>query len=136
MSDENIPEGFLKNDRSSPLTDPWEPIYAHRTDTSLDIGLWLREEHCNARGFAHGGLISALSDNSMGHTCKTRYHTDAGLVTVNHSIDFLGIAKKGSWLEVRSECTKWGKSLAFAQCQVFADGDLCARGHSTFKVVG
>jgi uncharacterized protein (TIGR00369 family) len=131
----NIPEGFFANERNSPLTDPWEPIYVRRTDESLNIGLWLREEHCNARGFAHGGLISALADNSMGHTCLTAYEMKTSLVTVNLAIDFIGIVKIGAWLEFNSETVKAGKSLAFAQCMVTADGKLCARGHSTFKVV-
>ncbi len=135
MSEVSVPDGFVRHDRHSPLTDPWEPLYSQRSSTSLNIGLWLREPHCNARGFAHGGLISALADNSMGHTCKTRYDGDPGLVTVNLSIDFLGIAKTGCWLEFNSECVKWGRSLAFAQCLVTADGDLCARGTSTFKVI-
>ena len=131
----SIPEGFLVNDRSSPLTDPWEPLYVRHTDVSVNIGLWLRNDHCNARGFAHGGLISALADKSMGHTCATAYETKPSLVTVNLSVDFIGIVKIGCWLEFNSETVKAGKSLAFAQCMVTADGKLCARGHSTFKVI-
>jgi len=29
---ENIPEGFERRTRRSPLTDPWEPLYSKLTD--------------------------------------------------------------------------------------------------------
>ncbi len=131
----DAPEGFTEHDRKSPLTDPWEPIYSRKHPDRLDLGLWLREAHCNARGFAHGGLISALADNSMGHSCIAAHGGGANMVTVNLNIDFIGVAKSGAWLEVNSEVVKTGKSLCFVQCRVTADGKLCARGNATFKVV-
>lgn len=128
-------EGFARRDRRSPLTDPWEPIYSRELGNRVDIGLWLREAHCNARGFVHGGLISALADNSMGHSCKAVLGGENNLVTVNLSIDFLGVARPGAWLQVVSEVVKAGRSLCFAACNITADGQLCARGTATFKVL-
>ena len=61
-------DGFTGRLRPSPLTDPWEPIHTRPLADRVDVGLWLREVHCNARGFVHGGLISALADNCMGHS--------------------------------------------------------------------
>ena len=64
------PEGFAPHFRSSPLTDPWEPILS-RIDPgeAVRLGLELRPAHCNGRGFVHGGLIAALADNAMGLSC-------------------------------------------------------------------
>ena len=61
-----IPDGFAPHDRSSPLTAPWEPIYARREPDRLRLGLEIRTEHTNSRGLLHGGLIAALADNAMG----------------------------------------------------------------------
>jgi len=64
-----LPDGFKPHFRKSNLTDPWEPIYSSVLEDRVQIGLYLDEPHCNARGFVHGGLISALSDNAMGLSC-------------------------------------------------------------------
>ena len=69
MSDTHIPEGFERQTRHSPLTDPWEPIYSKQTPDAIILGIRLAKPHTNARGFVHGGLIAALTDNAMGHSC-------------------------------------------------------------------
>ena len=129
------PDGFFRRERRSPLTDPWEPIYSKESDDRVDIGVWIREPHCNARGFAHGGLISALADNSMGHSCVKQLGGPNNLVTVNLSIDFLGVARMDQWLEVVSSVVKTGRSLCFVECKVIADGEMCIRETATFKVL-
>ena len=126
-------EGFSLRGNPSPLTDPWEPIYSREETDRIDIGLWLREAHCNGRGFAHGGLISALADSCMGHSC---FHAMGGknrLVTVSLSVDFLGITRPGAWMEIKSEVVKTGRSLCFVQCKVTADDVICARAGATSK---
>lgn len=134
---EDVPPktGFSLRGRPSPLTDPWEPIFSRTETDRIDVGLWLRKEHCNARGFAHGGLISALADNCMGHSCKQVLGGAKSLVTVNLSVDFLGVSRPGAWMEIKSEVVKAGKSLCFVQCKVTADGVICARASATFKIV-
>jgi len=129
------PDGFTRRDRRSPLTDPWEPLFERSGDQSVSVGVWLREAHCNARGFVHGGLIAALADNVMGHSCAAALGGRTGLVTVNLAIDYLGTARPGAWLQVDGAVGKTGRTLCFASCDVSADGALCARGTATFKVV-
>jgi acyl-coenzyme A thioesterase PaaI-like protein len=68
-----IPEGFEPQSRRSPLTDPWEPIYSKQTPDAIILGLRLATPHTNARGFVHGGLIAALADKAMGHSCGHRW---------------------------------------------------------------
>jgi len=68
MTDTLPPDGFELHERRSPLTAPWEPIFKCVTEDRWQLGLYLRGEHTNARGMAHGGLIAALADNSMGYS--------------------------------------------------------------------
>jgi len=140
MNSTYIPEGFERQTRSSPLTDPWEPIYSKQTADALILGLRLAKPHTNARGFAHGGLIAALTDKAMGHSCgyKMRGNSSASnttLVTVSMSIDFIGSAQVAQWLEVQTDVIKTGSTLCFAQCLVTADGAPVARANGTFRVV-
>ncbi|WP_337188447.1 PaaI family thioesterase [Phenylobacterium sp.] len=136
MSDaETIPEGFERHDRRSPVTDPWEPIWRRLHGDVMVLGVRAAQAHCNSRGFVHGGLISALSDNAMGLNCFRRLDGTVRLVTVNLSVDFLGSAQVGQWLEFDTAFVKPGGTLCFAQAFVTADGQPCARANAVFRVV-
>lgn len=131
---ETPPVGFAAHTRKSPLTAPWEPIYARETEGALVLGLFLRAAHTNSRGFAHGGLIGALADNAMGLSCGRRLGGGSRLVTVSLSVDFLGRAQIGQWLEFDTVFVKPGGTLCFAQAFVTADGQPCARADAVFRV--
>ncbi len=136
MTASDIPDGFERHFRQSPLTDPWEPIYSKRTADAVIIGLRLARPHTNSRGFAHGGLIAALADNAMGMSCAVKL--DGGgsrLVTVSLAADYIGTAHVGQWLTVESDVIKSGGTLCFAQCFVTADGVAIARANGTFRVL-
>lgn len=96
-----VPEGFQPHPRKSGFTAPWEPIYQRPHEQGLSLGLRAGDAHANSRGFVHGGLISTLCDNAMGLSCAGALGGIKGLVTVNLSMDFLGTARVGQWLEVR-----------------------------------
>ena len=134
-SNDLIPEGFERHTRRSGLTAPWEPIYARHSSRGVDLGIRAASAHANSRGFVHGGLISALADNAMGLSCGQAVDNAAGMVTVSLSVDFVGFAKIGQWLEIRPEVIKAGKSLCFASALVLADDAVCARASAVFKVV-
>ena len=133
--DELVPDGFERHTRRSGLTDPWEPIYARRSTHGVSLAIRAAAAHANSRGFVHGGLITALADNAMGLSCGQQVANTTGLVTVNLSVDFVGFAKVGQWVEVRPEVIKTGKSLCFAIALVRADDSVCARASGVFKVV-
>jgi len=128
------PDGFELHDRKSPLTDPWEPIYAQHSVDQLILGLELSASHTNSRGFAHGGMIAALADNTMGLNCVRRFEARVGLVTTNLAIDYYGIAKVGQWVSFVPRHIRTGKTLCFADLFVMAEGEPCARANATFKV--
>ena len=130
-----IPEGFEPYFRKSPLTEPWEPLYAKRTDNAVIIGLRLAKPHTNSRGLIHGGLIAALSDNAMGYSCAHRMGGVSSLVTVGLAVDFVGTAAVGQWLAVETDVIKTGSTICFAQSLVKADDVVIARANATFRVV-
>ena len=129
------PAGFARHDRKSPLTDPWEPLYSRKADDAVVLGLRAGRAHTNSRGFVHGGLIASLADNAMGLSCARRLGELASLVTVNLTVDFLGSALDGQWLEFETVFVRPGSTLCFAQAFVTADGQPCARANAVFRVV-
>jgi uncharacterized protein (TIGR00369 family) len=131
----DIPEGFERHTRKSPLTDPWEPLYSKRTDSVIVIGLRLGKPHTNGRGLIHGGLIAALADNAMGHSCAHRMGGASSLVTIGLAVDFIGTAQVGQWLAVESDVIRTGSTICFAQSLIKADDAVIARANATFRVV-
>ncbi len=131
----DAPTGFERHERRSPVTDPWEPIYRRLSGDTVVLGLRAGAAHCNSRGFVHGGLISALADNAMGLSCVRRLGEVSSLVTVNLTVDFLGSAHTGQWLEFDTVFVKPGGTLCFTQAFVTADGQPCARANAVFRVV-
>ena len=135
MTATNIPEGFERHFRQSPLTDPWEPLYSKRTERAVIIGLRLARPHTNARGLIHGGLIAALADNAMGYSCAHVMGGASSLVTIGLAVDFIGAAEVGQWLAVESDVIKTGSTICFAQSFIKADDVVIARANGTFRVV-
>lgn len=134
MTDTPPQPGFARHPRRSPLTDPWEPLWSKREGEAFHLAATIAEAHCNARGFAHGGLISALADNAMGLACVLADGKAAGAVTANLSVDFLGSAQIGQWLEVVATPVRIGGTLAFAEARISADGEPVARASAVFKM--
>jgi uncharacterized protein (TIGR00369 family) len=135
MTTSDIPDGFERQSRRSPLTDPWEPIYLKQTPDTIILGLLLATPHTNARGFVHGGLIAALADKAMGHSCGKKMRDAHSLVTVSMSIDFISSGQIGQWLTVETDVIKTGNTICFAQCFVKADDVAIARANATLRVV-
>ena len=71
MTVTDIPAGFERHFRQSPLTDPWEPLFSKRTDKAVVIGLRLAKPHTNGRGLIHGGLIAALPTTRWAIAART-----------------------------------------------------------------
>jgi uncharacterized protein (TIGR00369 family) len=135
-----IPDGFRPHDRRSPLTDPWEPLFARETGEAVHLGLEIREAHCNSRGFAHGGLLSSLADNAMGMSAVRNARRQAGAektsaVTVSLTLDFIDAAKVGEFIAFEPAVLKVGRSLAFADCRVVCGERLIARASASFRLV-
>src|SRR5258708_25360724 len=109
----DIPAGFEPHFRSSPFTDPWEPLYSKRTEKAVIMGLRLARPHTNARGLIHGGLIAALADNAMGYSCAHAMGWASSLVTISLAIDFVGSAEIGQWLSVERQAIPAGRHAFF-----------------------
>lgn len=137
----NLPEGFAPHFRKSAVTDPWEPLYSRQTGGVLELGLELREAHCNSRGLLHGGVIASLADNAMGLSYVPTYAASngtpkSGAVTVSLNIDYLAVGKLGQWVQVTPRVIRAGKNMGFVDALVTADGTPIARANATFRVQG
>jgi uncharacterized protein (TIGR00369 family) len=132
---DQIPDGFTRHFRQSPVTDPWEPLWSRQEPNKFTLALRVSTQHCNARGLLHGGVISALADNAMGLSCVLAADATFSLVTVSMSLDFLAMAPMAAWLEFTATPTKLGRTMCFASVEALADGKLIARATGVFQIV-
>lgn len=135
----DVPADWQIHTRKSPLTEPWEPLYARPQPHAFDLAVRVRPAHCNGRGTAHGGLIAALADNAMGLSAGVALAADPnntarGAVTVSLAMDYLDAARVDEWLEIHPTVLKAGRSLAFVECHVRCGDRIIARGNATFKL--
>ncbi|CAH1173988.1 unnamed protein product [Phaedon cochleariae] len=93
-------------------------IITHLADGNCTAELKIEEEHTNPMGTMHGGLVTSLVDavSTWGlFTHKNGRHTS---VTVELNTTFIQGAKMGEVIEITSNTTRAGKTLAFLDVSV------------------
>lgn len=135
----SVPPGYVHHARRSPLTDPWEPLFVRQEGGAVQLAVRLREAHCNARGFVHGGLLATLADNAMGlsavHAAQSHGAECKGALTVSLALDYLDSGRIGELLEIQPSVLRHGRTLSFVDCRMLCDGRLVARANATFRML-
>ncbi|WP_085338561.1 PaaI family thioesterase [Aquidulcibacter paucihalophilus] len=142
----NIPSGFSPHARKSPVTDPWQPLYARTDQGVYELGFILDTCHCNGRGLLHGGVIAALADNAMGLSLGiARLKTDpgeagkaqavSGIVTTSLQVDYVERAQIGQWISIVPRVVTASRRTGLTDALIYADNTLIARAHASFKVL-
>src|SRR3990172_7451427 len=131
----DVPEGFGPLFRTSPLLDALGPFYGKGAGAELTIGLRVAEKHTNSRGGVHGGVLATLGDVALGYTMAFSSDPPRRALTASLTIDYVGAAKVGDWIEARVDKYKVGKTLAFANAYLTVDGAQIARASAVFAIV-
>lgn len=100
-----------------------------RTVVSLDV----RPELTNSWEAAHGAVVMALLDTSMGMAARSANRHAPGVMTVDISVSFLsgGSGK----LTAEGRVLRSGRSLVFCEGEVRDEsGELVAKALGTFKL--
>lgn len=135
MDDFAPPDGFERHFRQSGLTEPWEPLYSRQTNTGIEIGFLAGPQHCNSRGFVHGGLLTSIADNALGLSCAMAQDPPLSLVTATLQVNFLSSCQQGEWVSVVPEFRKIGKRLSFASGRVMSGDTVRALVTASFSVM-
>ncbi len=131
-----IPPGFKLLQRSSPFSALVGPLYTSGEGARRMIGLLAEDKHCNSRGIVHGGLLATLADLALGYTIAYLSEPPRSAVTASLTIDYVGSAKVGDWLEVRTDVQKSGGRLTFANCYVHVGEARIVRASAVFASAG
>lgn len=133
---QRLPDGYRLLFRSSPFLDATGPYFYRSLEKGFKVGMRITEKHTNASGTMHGGLIATLADVSLGYVTATSNEPPLRMMTANLSIDFVGTAKLGEWVEAGVDVIKTGTRLAFASALISAEGRPVARASAVFAVMG
>jgi acyl-coenzyme A thioesterase PaaI-like protein len=82
-------------------------------DATCTVGAWVRPEHSNGEGFAHGGFLLAFADVAITVVTTT--------ITISLSADFIRPPRTGSWLQARINVRKRSRSVVFADAIISHD---------------
>jgi len=133
MDAPNPPAGFEPLFRSSPFLETIGPVFYRKAqDGSFVVGVRVLPKHANARGGAHGGLLTTLLDIALGYRAALSETPPANLTTANLTVDFAGGAKVGDWVEAHVDVQRVGGRLAFANAYLTVDGERIVRGSAVF----
>jgi uncharacterized protein (TIGR00369 family) len=130
----DIPDGFQPHLRRSPVTEPWEPLFARIGDGVVELAFEVRQAHCNGRGLLHGGVMAALCDNAMGLALATTIEGATSILTLSLSVDYLGSARVGELVVIASRVVHGGRSVATCDAMVLSGERRIARANANFSV--
>ena len=138
MTPRRTPVGFVSFTRESPLLAPCRPLYSREQQDRLVIGVFVAQPHCNSRGTVHGGLFAALADQAMGMSSAIKLRA-AGLQvealwTTSLTVDYLGSAGPGQWVEFDTVFSQAGRTACHAEADISADGVTVARARASFRI--
>ncbi|KDP88108.1 esterase [Cupriavidus sp. SK-3] len=132
----DLPEGYQPLFRTSPFLDATGPYFYKRLGEGFTVALRVQAKHTNASGTIHGGLVATLADVSLGYVTATSQQPPLRMTTANLSIDYVGTAKLGDWVEAHVNVVKAGSRLAFANALISTSGRPIASTRAVFLVVG
>ena len=132
--DASPPSGFEPLFRSSPFSETVGPFfYRKNPDGTFIVGVRVLPKHANARGGAHGGLLLTLLDIALGYRAAFSQDPPAALTTASLSVDFVGSAKVGDWIEAHVDVQKVGSRLAFSNAFLVVNGERVVRASGVYS---
>lgn len=132
----DIPVGFEKLFRSSPHLDNLGTFYYKGEGAEMVIMVQVQPKNSNARGQAHGGYLASIADVALGYATTTSRSPLQKLVTTSMSIDFVGSASIGDWIESSVDIQKVGRRVAYANCYLSVNGIRIVRCSAVFQNYG
>ena len=104
------------------------------TDGEAEFRLELDASHCNRRGVAHGGVVAALLDVSLGAAVVSTTTPEEWCGTLELSVQFRDPARHGP-LTGRGRVERRGRRVAFAAGEVVdARGAVVAAAHGVWTI--
>lgn len=98
------------------------------------VTLKVQPHHLNLIGIVHGGVHATLIDSAMGLVAMIARPHDS-VVTTNLSMNYVAKAELGRIIVTAEMIHSSRKSISTQACARMENGELCAFGTGTFRVI-
>ncbi len=113
--EESIPEGFAPFGVDKGFANHIGPLYWKLSSDAAEMGFRVLPHHLNPAGICHGGVMMTVADMAVGFAVCWTLKATQFLPSINNTVDFLGMAREGDWLETKTDVIKTTKRMGFAQ---------------------
>jgi acyl-coenzyme A thioesterase PaaI-like protein len=126
-----LPEGFVDPENGG-FTGNIGPIFQQKTEGQVHSGFHVEQRHCNPQAICHGGWLSTFADVAL---VRQGSLIAQPLVTISLTVDFIGAAHLGEWVESRCEIASHTRSMVFVQGTATANGRAALRMNAIFRIM-
>ncbi len=127
----NAAKGMGMKDFPAPPFTKWlngKVISAKRGEVEFEYDI--RPEMANPTGLLHGGMQSAILDETIGIMSSTLGY-EGFLISIDLHIDYLGKVKVGEKIRAMSKIIREGRNIVHAISEIYdLEGNLIATGNS------
>lgn len=138
MTDPAPPPGYLPAGFSPGFLDRGGPYWLHQTGAGspngICVGLRIEEGHLNYQDAAHGGVLTTLADVALSWCVYSSETPPLAVSTVTLTVNFLGAARLGSWLEGEARIDRIGRTLAYTSGTIRCGDQAIATMTGVFSV--
>jgi acyl-coenzyme A thioesterase PaaI-like protein len=131
VTPQTLPEGFV-DPHNGGFTEDIGPIYQLRCAETVCSGFYVEQRHCNPQAICHGGWLSTFADVAL---VRQGSLIAGPLVTISLTVDFIGAAHLGEWVESCCEVATKTNSMVFVQGTATAGSRPALRMNGIFKIV-
>jgi uncharacterized protein (TIGR00369 family) len=129
----SIPPGFRELTEVTGFAAANGPWFEKIEDGRAIRGFLPGPQHANALGIVHGGMLAAFLDSAMGtavfHALQRR------AVTLRLSLDYLGPARIGDWLEASGEVVGHDEQVAQVRGRLYGPRHDVLAGLGAFALL-
>lgn len=107
------------------------PIYLNRVTSTL--GFRVAAQHLNPVNVCNGGAMATFADTQIAAVHRGAGSSDGHAPTISLSLDYIGTAPNGAWVEAAVTLLKQTRSMIFTQALITTDGQLVARSNAIYR---
>jgi uncharacterized protein (TIGR00369 family) len=130
----DVPTGFKQAPEMGGYNDTIQPFYYSRENDEFRMGFEVQPQHCNRAGVCHGGALVTFLDNVLAMGLSEHLGVMDFRPTINLTTDFVGAAKRGQWIQSKTDFVHTTASLGFITATLTGPDGPVARANGQFKL--
>ena len=135
MSEQDPPSGFKPANFSPGFLDRGGPYWLGKADGRTIVGLRIGDGHLNYQDAAHGGVLTTFADVALSFALFASEQPPLPVATVTLTVNFLGAARLGDWLEAEARIDRIGKRLGYASGAIRCGDQTVATMTGVFSIL-